>query len=72
MSKLREIREEKGLLQEDMAKLLGISLCNYSKKESGIIKVSIIEAKLIADFFGKTIEEIFFAKDVSKSETIED
>jgi putative transcriptional regulator len=64
MSKLRELREEKGKTQEEMARILDISEPNYCKKESGQVKVSLLEAKKIADYFGQTIEEIFFANDV--------
>jgi len=71
MSKLRELREEKGKTQEEMARILDISEPNYCKKESGQVKVSLLEAKMIADYFGQSIEEIFFAEEVSKTETLE-
>lgn len=60
MSKIKELRQEKGLMQEELARLLNISLPNYSKKENGIIKFSIVEARTLAVFFGLTIEELFF------------
>lgn len=69
MSRLRMLREENGKTQEEMAKVLGISEPNYSKKESGQVKVSLLEAKIVSDYFGMTIEEIFFASEVSKTET---
>ena len=71
LSRLRELREEKGKTQEEMARILDISEPNYCKKESGQVKVSLLEAKKISDFFGQTIEEIFFANEVSKMETSE-
>ena len=68
MSKIKELRQEKGLMQEELARLLNISLPNYSKKENGIIKFSIVEAKILAGFFGLTIEELFFENEFSKTE----
>ena len=70
MSKVRELRESRWLKQEFMAELLNISPANYCKKENGTIKCSLPEAKKIADYFGKTIEEIFFADEVSKIDTL--
>lgn len=70
MSKVRELRENTGLKQEFMADLLNISPANYCKKENGTIKYSLPEAKKIADYFGKTIEEVFFADEVSKIDTL--
>ena len=70
MSKIKELRERAGIKQEFMAELLSISPANYCKKEKGIIKYSLIEAKTIADYYGKTIEEIFFSDGVSKKDTL--
>lgn len=69
MSNVRELRESAGLKQDEVAALLEISPANYCKKESGIIRFSLSEAKILADYFGSTIENIFFATDVSKTET---
>lgn len=66
---LRELREERGLTQGDMAKIIGISMPNFSKKENGIIRVSLEEAKKMADLFGVKIDDIFFAIKGSKKET---
>lgn len=69
MSKVRELRELAGLKQDEVAALLEISPANYCKKESGMIRFSLPEAKILADYFGSTIENIFFATDVSNNET---
>ncbi len=66
MSKLKELREQSGLKQDEIAAMLGTSLPNYNKKENGEIKVSLIEAKKIADFFQMSIEEIFFNNEFPK------
>lgn len=69
MSKVKELRENLGLKQEALAELLNISSASYSKKECGNIKFSLFEAKKLADFFGTTIENIFFTNEVSKNDT---
>lgn len=70
MSRLRELRDDAGLKQDEIARMLGMSLPNYNKKENGEIKVSLSEAKKISDFYGLSIENIFFNNIVSKKETI--
>ena len=59
---LRNIRKSKGYTCEEMASLLGIKKSAYAKKERGEVIFSLPDAKKISDFFGKSIEEIFFAK----------
>lgn len=68
LNSVRELRKSKGLKQEDIAKIIGTSMVNYSKKENGIVRFSLIEAKLLSDFFSLPIEEIFFEGKVSKIE----
>lgn len=53
-------RTMKELKQEDLAEILGITLGTYSLKESGKSKFTLLEAKMLSDFFGVTIEELFF------------
>lgn len=62
MCKVQEIRIEKNLERKEIAKILGISVCNYCKKELEQLNFSLKQAKIIADYFEMTIEEIFFAK----------
>ncbi len=69
MVKVKEIRLNSNVKQEKMAEILDMSVANYSKKENGYLKWTITEAKKIADFFGKTMDEIFFANEVSKNDT---
>lgn len=66
MSKLRQLREQNSLKQEDVAELLHISSSSYSKKESGMVRFSLSEARELAEYFGLSIEDIFFAHEVSK------
>lgn len=53
-----------------LCELIGVKRITYYKKESGTVKFSLDEAKKISDFLGMPIEDIFFADEVSKSETI--
>lgn len=70
MNKLKTIRENQNIKQDEMAKYLGVSPSTYFKKESGYSRFSLIEAKKIADYFKMTIEEIFFEKWFSKIEKL--
>lgn len=63
---LKELREEAGLLQKDVAEKLGISLSNYSKKENGIVKVSIVEANSLSKILKKDLSQIFLACEFQK------
>ena len=63
---LKELREEAGLLQKDVAEKLGISLPNYSKKENGLVKVSIVEAKSLSKILKKDLSQIFLACEFQK------
>ncbi|WP_437131243.1 helix-turn-helix transcriptional regulator [Peptostreptococcus russellii] len=58
-------RKEKQYTLEEMAKYLGISKSSYYKKEIGEIKISLSEAKKLADFFEINIEALFFNNEVS-------
>lgn len=68
--KLREIRNAKGITAREMADLLGLKTeAAYYKKESGLIRFSLEEARLVANRLGLPISDIFFDKNVSESET---
>ena len=56
---VEELRKEKGLNQEDFAKTLKVSRQTISSIENGKYNPSLDLAFEIANFFGKTIEEIF-------------
>ena len=58
-NKIEEIRKEKGIRQEDFAKLMGVSRQTISSLETGKYNPSIFLAYKIAKFFEMTIEEVF-------------
>lgn len=61
LNKLKALRTEHSLNQSDLAELLDIGLTTYQRKESGSTDFYLMEAKKIADYFGLSIEKVFFA-----------
>lgn len=60
MNKLRELRDKKGLTQEEIANVLGINSQYYSMLERGVRTPGFKLAKKIADFYECSVDEIFF------------
>ena len=58
-NRLEEIRKERGLRQEELARELSVSRQTISSLETGRYNPSILLAFKIARYFGLTIEEIF-------------
>ena len=58
-NRVEQLRKEKGLNQDEFAKLLRVSRQTISSIERGKYNPSLDLAFAIADFFGKNIEEIF-------------
>ncbi len=59
-------RNEKGLTQQEMADLLGISKGNYNLKENGKLDFNLVEVKKILKILGASYDEIFFEEDVTQ------
>ncbi len=58
-NRLEEVRKQKGVNQEELAKALEVSRQTISSLENGRYNPSIILAFKIARYFGMSIEEIF-------------
>lgn len=58
-NRIEEIRNEKNLRQEELAKAMGVSRQTISSLENGRYNPSIMLAHKLAKFFDMTIEEIF-------------
>ena len=58
-NRIENIRKEQGILQDEMAKALGVSRQTISSLENGRYNPSIILAYKIAKYFGMTIEDVF-------------
>ena len=59
-NKVEQLRKERGLNQDDFAKMLRVSRQTISSIETGKYNPSLELAFAISDFFGIRIEEIFF------------
>jgi len=55
---LKALREQKGLLQKEVANAVGVHPSNYSKMEKGERDVSIDTADKLAKYFGITLDEL--------------
>ena len=63
---LRELRLANKIPVTEFLKKLGLSTKSaYYKKETGLVPITLEEAKKIADIFDMPIEEIFFNQKVS-------
>ena len=58
-NRIEEIRKERGVRQEEFAKLMGVSRQTISSLENGRYNPSITLAYKIAKYFDMTIEEVF-------------
>ena len=68
--RLRILRNEKGVTCEQLSILLGLKTRGaYQKKEAENVPFTLEEAKKIADFFKKNINEVFFTHEVYCEDT---
>lgn len=58
-NRIEEIRKQRGVLQEELARQLGVSRQTISSLERGRYNPSIFLAHSIAKYFGMTIEDVF-------------
>jgi putative transcriptional regulator len=58
-NRIEEIRKERGIRQDEFAKLMGVSRQTISSLETGRYNPSIYLAYKIAKYFDLTIEEVF-------------
>ena len=57
---LKELRESRQLKQKDISKIIGVSTSYYGMIEQGARTPTLDVAKKVAEFFGTTIEQLFF------------
>ncbi|MBQ5674520.1 MAG: helix-turn-helix transcriptional regulator [Lachnospiraceae bacterium] len=62
-NRIEEIRKEKGIRQEELAKHMGVSRQTISSLENGRYNPSILLAYKIARYFDMTIEDVFVFED---------
>ena len=58
-NRIENIRKERGILQDELAKAMGVSRQTISSLENGRYNPSILLAYKIARYFDMTIEEVF-------------
>ncbi len=58
-NRIEEIRNSRGIRQDEFAKLMGVSRQTISSLENGRYNPSIMLAHKIAAYFDMTIEEVF-------------
>lgn len=58
-NRIEEIRKVRGINQEELAKVIGVSRQTISSLENGRYNPSIELAYKLSKYFGMTIEEIF-------------
>ena len=58
-NRIEQIRKERGIRQDEFAKVMGVSRQTISSLETGRYNPSIYLAYKIAKYFGMTIEEVF-------------
>ena len=70
---IKKIREQKGLLQKQVANELGIGYTNYNKMENGNREPSVAELQKLAKLFNMTVDQILNSDaDIPNDVTLED
>lgn len=67
-NRLEEIRKERGITQEELAKILEVSRQTVGSLENGRYNPSIILAFKIARYFEMAIEDIFIYEEENNNE----
>ncbi len=62
-NRIEELRKQRGIRQEDFARMLGVSRQTISSLENGRYNPSIFLAHSIAKIFEMSIEEVFLFED---------
>lgn len=67
-NRIEVIRKQRGILQEDFAKTMGVSRQTISSLENGRYNPSILLAHKIAKYFGMSIEDVFIFEEENYDE----
>ena len=67
IERLKEIREDRDLLQKDIAKMLGITQVQYSRYETGVRIIPIYHLERLAQFYNTSIDYLIGLTDVRKA-----
>ena len=66
MLRLKELRKDKDLKQEDIARILNVTQVAYSYYESEKRLISIYDLEKLADFYNTSIDYILYQTDERK------
>ncbi len=66
IDRLKEIREEKGLKQKDIAKILNITQVQYSRYETGMRLMPIDKLSRLAEYYNTSIDYLLYKTDERK------
>jgi len=70
---IKKIREQKGLLQKQVAAELGIGPTNYNKLENGNREPSVKEMQQLSRLFGMSVDQVLnFEGELPREVTVED
>lgn len=70
---IKRIREQKGMMQKELAQELGLDKSSYSKLEKDLREVKVSELQRLSGLFDMSIDQIVnFEGDTPKEVTIED
>lgn len=67
MNRLKEIREDRGYYQKDIANMLNTDQSNYSKYELEKINIPIESLHKLADFYDTSIDYLLYRTDNRKA-----
>ncbi len=67
-----QLRLEKGLSQREVAEAVGIGQSSYAMIEGGKRHPRKEVEKRLADFFGVTVDELFFGIDITECDNYEE
>ena len=65
-NRIKEIREDKGYSQKDIAKLLNTTQQQYSKYELGIQIIPLEKINILANFYNTSIDYLIGRTDIRK------
>lgn len=66
IERLKEIREDKDLLQKDIAKILKITQVQYSRYETGVRIIPIYHLEKLAIFYDTSVDYLIGLTDMRK------
>ena len=66
MNRLRELREDRDLLQSDISKVLNVSQVAYSYYELGKRQIPIDLLKKLAKYYNTSVDYLLYLTDIKK------